>query len=261
MGKLTIISIIPPDQSIPTNKRRTKCIGLCECGNKITVSLNSIKTGNTKSCGCEIGVISKKRFNLTGKKFGRLLVIEQTTRPSQLKKQQRYWKCTCECGNEVICVSSNLKNGNTKSCGCLGFEHLNGIHYSERNPELDRFRPVYSSINKRNDTLKRKRKYKTCSITLEDLNAQWEKQKGKCPFTGVDLLLPGWYSAKDYLYRASIDRIDSSKGYEVGNIQFVSVMINYAKNKFDNDVMIEFCKTITNFWNTKNQIESRFSPL
>lgn len=36
------------------------------------------------------------------------------------KNARRYfWKCICDCGNKRIINSGNLKNGTTKSCGCL----------------------------------------------------------------------------------------------------------------------------------------------
>lgn len=56
--------------------------------------------------------------NLLGKTFNRLTVIESA--PSKNKKT--YWKCKCICGNEVIVRADQLKDGNTKSCGCLNTE-------------------------------------------------------------------------------------------------------------------------------------------
>lgn len=57
-----------------------------------------------------------KRIDLTGKKFGRLTVIE----PSCLNKNRHLdWKCRCDCGNITYVPSQQLRNGRTKSCGCL----------------------------------------------------------------------------------------------------------------------------------------------
>ena len=63
-------------------------------------------------------------IDLTGKKFGRLTVLcrEGTyQRPSGNKEPT--WRCVCECGNEVVVQSSNLKRKNTLSCGCLQSEN------------------------------------------------------------------------------------------------------------------------------------------
>ena len=58
--------------------------------------------------------------DLTGKKFGKLTVLyraEDYIQPSGQHK--RMWHCKCECGNECNIRASDLKSGNTKSCGCF----------------------------------------------------------------------------------------------------------------------------------------------
>lgn len=56
-----------------------------------------------------------KLNELTGKKYGRLTVLERSGSTAQNKAS---WRCRCDCGNEVIVVGSHLLNGNTQSCGC-----------------------------------------------------------------------------------------------------------------------------------------------
>ena len=51
----------------------------------------------------------------SGNVYGRLTVIER----AENKDGRAYWKCRCECGKETIVSGKNLRNGNTKSCGCL----------------------------------------------------------------------------------------------------------------------------------------------
>lgn len=68
-----------------------------------------------------------KLIDLTGIKVGRLTVLcrEGTyQRPSGNKEPT--WRCRCECGNEVVVLSSNLKKKNTLSCGCLQTENRFG---------------------------------------------------------------------------------------------------------------------------------------
>jgi hypothetical protein len=57
---------------------------------------------------------------------------------------------------------------------------------------------------------------------------------------------PEWHRTKHNMNprQPSLDRIDSSKGYIEGNVEFVCVSINYAKNGFSKQQMIDFIKEI-----------------
>ena len=59
-----------------------------------------------------------KMIDLTGKKFGRLTVIERVKDGTP----RTLWRCKCECGGEAIVWSINLRKGQTGSCGCLQSE-------------------------------------------------------------------------------------------------------------------------------------------
>lgn len=77
-------------------------------------------------------------------------------------------------------------------------------------------------------------KGKDVDITLEYLKEVWETQRGVCPYLGVVLHL----DPKDNPnLQASLDRIDSSKGYVKGNVQFISMTVNYAKSSFSEDIL------------------------
>lgn len=61
--------------------------------------------------------------NLTGQKFGRLLVIEEAGQKVFPSGQKRtLWKCKCDCGNYVVVDQANLLRGHTQSCGCIVHE-------------------------------------------------------------------------------------------------------------------------------------------
>lgn len=65
--------------------------------------------------------------DLTGQQFGRLTVIERagSYRPRNSKSHSEpLWRCLCDpklggCGTETFVIAHNLKNGSTRSCGCL----------------------------------------------------------------------------------------------------------------------------------------------
>lgn len=64
----------------------------------------------------------KVKKDLTGQRFGRLVVLEQAEdwtnkNPSKLERKAQ-WLCKCDCGNEKIIVGSSLTRGLTTSCGC-----------------------------------------------------------------------------------------------------------------------------------------------
>ena len=78
--------------------------------------------------------------DLTGRIFGKLTVLyraEDYIQPSGQHK--RMWHCKCECGNECNIRASDLKSGNTKSCGCFqkfsrgksSFKDLTGEHFGK----------------------------------------------------------------------------------------------------------------------------------
>ncbi|MED4352198.1 hypothetical protein P9265_07595 [Schinkia azotoformans] len=89
--------------------------------------------------------------DLTGKRFGRLTVIEKT----DIKKQGRtVWSCKCKCGNEINVVSTYLTTGETKSCGCLK-EEQNEVNLREEyeSKRIDGVvKPLFKGVEPRKDS-------------------------------------------------------------------------------------------------------------
>jgi len=108
-GRLTVISRAENGKS---GQVRWNCI--CECGVKIMARGGNLLSGNTKSCGC----LQKegKIIDLTGQRFGRLVVV---SRAENSKAGHPRWNCVCDCGGTTIADGQNLRNGHTRSCGCL----------------------------------------------------------------------------------------------------------------------------------------------
>ena len=103
-GRLTVI------ERVENKGKRVAWLCQCECGNEKVIVGQSLKSGNTMSCGC-----TNEVEDLTGQKFGRLTVIER----AENKGKKVAWLCQCECGNEKVIRGCSLKNGDTISCGCL----------------------------------------------------------------------------------------------------------------------------------------------
>ena len=65
-----------------------------------------------------------KPSNLAGKTFGRLTVER---RVGSNAHQQTIWLCRCSCGGTSTPTSAKLKNGHSRSCGCLNAERIRGL--------------------------------------------------------------------------------------------------------------------------------------
>lgn len=98
------------------NRKRTKCLCLCDCGSEHIADADKLRSGIKTSCGCDSNrrrAISNRR-DLTGRRFGRLVVKKMIweTRPTKAE-------CLCDCGRIVTVIATGLTSGKTGSCGCL----------------------------------------------------------------------------------------------------------------------------------------------
>lgn len=101
----------------------------CDCGQFLAVNASSIRSGNTKSCGCahieQVTNLHNTPDDLSGQIFGFLLV--KSLVPKELRPQRQngnrhaFWYCDClNCGTKDKMVASDaLTRGNTRSCGCI----------------------------------------------------------------------------------------------------------------------------------------------
>lgn len=80
----------------------------CDCGQIKVVTANSLRSGNSTSCGCN------HNPNLSNLIFGQLKVLKK--QPS--KNSRRYWECQCACGNFITVSTYKLRSDAIKSCGC-----------------------------------------------------------------------------------------------------------------------------------------------
>jgi hypothetical protein len=74
-----------------------------------------------------VGHLWKHKTDLTGQRFGRLLVLREAPRLGQRGSREywrRRWVCRCDCGTEWITTMDNLHAGDTASCGCWKREDL-----------------------------------------------------------------------------------------------------------------------------------------
>lgn len=93
---------------------------LCDCGNITSVHSSNLLCGQVIRCRkcSRIAAAKKHTKDLTGQRFGHLVVIDTSKKKSD-KRHRLYWRCVCDCGAETIVSGNNLKNGSITSCGCI----------------------------------------------------------------------------------------------------------------------------------------------
>lgn len=109
----------------------------CDCGNVKVARGADIKRGKVKSCGCLksefCSVVGASRaLDLTGVRFGKLVAVK----PTGLRRDRSIeWECACDCGAVSKVAAAKLRDGATKSCGCLRTE-THTTHGMSKSPEF-----------------------------------------------------------------------------------------------------------------------------
>lgn len=170
-----------------------------------------------------------------GEKFGDWEVISEKT-----EKYKRWYKLhvKCKCGVESFILGNTLRQGRSTCCrNCGNDKHYKGVG----NLSSTFFSRILEGAKKRKIEV---------NVTKEQILDLLEKQKYKCALSGISLIMSKSFSIdrtnQISSTTASLDRIDSSKGYILGNVQWVHKDINIMKNKFDNQYFIKICKLIAN---------------
>ena len=86
---------------------------------------------------------------------------------------------------------------------------------------------------------------RTGTITIQDVWKKYLKQDRRCALSGVHIS----FTKDEKGISASLDRIDSSKEYDLNNIQLVHKDVNLMKNHFNQDYFIKMCKYISKYNN------------
>lgn len=161
-----------------------------------------------------------QKNDLINQRFGRLLVLREVPR-NETKRLS--FECICDCGNFKIVASKELRNGHTKSCGCIKKELI-----SKRNKE--------NAIHGKS----KERIYKIwCGIKDRCLN---ENTKDYCNYGGKGVnICDRWKNSFQLFYedmgepptkKHQIDRIDPLGNYEPFNCRWVTPQQNsYNKSK------------------------------
>lgn len=155
-------------------------------------------------------------IDLTGERFGRLIVISRAGINSYGKPT---WNCMCDCGNHVIVNAHELRNGDTKSCGCFQNEQIRIPHYTHRGTH-DRLYRIWASMKTRctNPKCKEYKDYGGRGITIcQEWMNNYEEFRNWANSSGYDATAPRG--------ECTLDRINVNGNYEPKNCRWVSTYI------------------------------------
>lgn len=155
--------------------------------------------------------------SIVGNRYGHLVVIKQV---ESRKDHNRQWLCKCDCGNEKVWTTGALTEGSSQTCGCSrkrsGEQHANWSGHKEISGGY--------WTNIKNGATDRTLIF---DLTIEQAWDLFIRQERKCAISGISLIMHK--GGKRTAQTASLDRIDSTKGYVLDNVQWVHKDINYMK--------------------------------
>lgn len=174
-------------------------------------------------------------IDLSGKRYGRLLVARQAGRD---KHGNVMWLCRCDCKTEKAINGESLRQGHTKSCGCLNSELATARKY-KHGMSKDHIYSVWNHLHRRSYG---NGEIKVAECWLHDFQAFYD-YVSKLPHFGE----------KGY----TLDRIDTYGNYEPNNVRWANSETQ-ANNKRNNHLLTYNGKTQTMAqWAKEKGLKSR----
>ena len=194
----------------------------------------------TKAEDCKF---RKSFVDRTGSVNGYLKVVDFA---GKNKYSQAVWKCECSaCGRDDVYVNSgDLKRNKTCGCGLHNTNKLSKHPHHQKGKDSPYWTGHGDISGYRWNKIKQTAKKRDIPFetTIEEVWELFLKQEKKCALTGIPLVLG--QRAREY-GTASLDRIDSNKGYILDNLQWVHKDINFMKQDLPLTSFLEYCKLIT----------------
>lgn len=159
--------------------------------------------------------MSRKCIDLTGQRFGRLVVLQRVDNLMSSSGQRTRWLCACDCGKETVVLGVSLRSGNTRSCGCLqkdAVHQSNGTHYytGKRLHNIWRGMKARCYISSCSN-------YEFYGAKGIEVCDEWRNDFSK---------FKEWALANGYTDELSIDRIDPERDYEPANCRWITMKDN-----------------------------------
>lgn len=177
-----------------------------------------------------------------GQNYGGWKVIEKLQIPSSNKSYKfnvTKFKVRCQSCYDTTRVmpATIIVNEKVKQCRYCGFK--NREQYNKKDVgEISL--GYYNRI--KHDAITRKLEF---VVSQEFIWQLYQKQLGECALTGESIEFGSTYNSKDRT--ASLDRIDSSKGYTESNVQWIHRNVNQMKWNFKQENFLQTCIQIANY--------------
>ena len=165
--------------------------------------------------------MGRKAVDLSGKRFGRLVVLRRTKSD---RKWKPAWVCKCDCGKEVVSYSDYLCNGHTKSCGCFSSEvaaQKNLKHHGSGTRLYGIWRSMIRRCEDPNDC-----NYARYGMKGIRVSSEWHEFER----------FRDWAMKNGYKDTLSIDRIENNGPYADWNCRWAD-LFTQANNRSNNRVI------------------------
>lgn len=170
--------------------------------------------------------------NEVGNRYGRLLVMEMLPPLATDKNHFALARCRCDCGNETVTRGSNLRRGETNSCGCLQKDTAAMYRKMARKCSIKeeaikrKFNEYCSNAKKRDVefSLSLNQFHHLCALPCNYCGDKPKEVLRNTTMRGI------WVKLGTGVFMHGIDRIDSSIGYVSGNIVPCCWLCNQSKN-------------------------------